>query len=417
MDRVVRTDRTTNRLSYIWIALSLYMGITLLGNWFPAIGKVTLRCLMLSVVAVTFLVVTNIRRDGHKRDKTSATLCFMLLAWMAVMYATSGLQCLWWVNYITQYDFISYSWVWVLLIPQLPMFKSFLRVIEALSWIGIVMVILSFWKFTDNGNMQFLCEGFTLGAGLVIMTQRYHERRLNILCYTVLVLGFLTATIHARRNLMLTSGCYLMVGAVQLMFGSVVKSSGNRFVITMTCIFTLLCCAGFYMQNDRGMFAKITSRFSDNTREYVYLHYAADFGMHPGDLVTGRSMMGTYECPGVEGESGNDGQRGVVECGYLNNILKGGFIYLLLYVTIMVIAARKGFKAANILGKAGAWMLVFQLIDMVYFGIHSFNLKSYMLWMVVALCLNNELMQKSDDEIRHLVYKPKPELPKWKQKQ
>lgn len=416
MDRVVRTDKTTIRLTYIWIALSLYTGIGLLGNWFPVVGKITLRCLMLSVIAILVILATNIKWSGHQRDKVPYTLCVMLLLWMAIMYFTSGLQCLWWVNYITQYDFISYTWVWLLLIPQLPLFKSFLRVIEGLSWIGIALVILSFWKYTDNSYMQFLCEGFTLGAGLVVMTQRYHEKRINLLCYTVLILGFLTATIHARRNLMLTSGCYMMVGAAQLMFGSVIKSTGNRIIVTMTCIFTLLCCTGFYMVNDRGMFAKITGRFGDNTREYVFLHYFADFGMHPEDLITGRSMLGTYECPGVEGESGNDGQRGVVESGYLNTILKGGFIYLALYISIMAIAAKKGFKSANILGKAGAWMLVFQLIDMAYFGIHSFNLKSYMLWMVVAICLNNELMQKSDDEIRHLVYQPKPELPKWKRK-
>lgn len=414
MDRVIRTDKETIRLTYIWIALSVYSGIGLLGSWFPALGKITLPCLILSVLTTVLTIVASIRWKGHDRDKNSSTMVVMLTLWMAEMYLTSGPQALWWVNYIKQYDFISYTWIWVLFIPQLSLLKSFFRSIEAISYVALLMVALSLSKYTHNAYMQFLCEGFTLGAGLVVLTQRYHERRVTILCYIVLLLGFLSATIHARRNLMLTSGCYMMVAGCQLIFGTLIKSAQTRFMVLMTVLFALICSTGIYMANNRGIFGKITSRFGDNTREYVYLHFAADFSDHPMDLVTGRSMMGTYECGGVEGEDGNGGQRGIVECGYLNNLLKGGFIYLLLYIATMFTAMRRGFKSHNALGKASGWILLFQLTDMVYFGIHSFNLKSYMLWMLVAVCLNRTLMQKTDDELRHMMYAPKPELPKWK---
>lgn len=416
MDRVVRTDRPTISLTYLWVSLTLYTGIGLLDLWFPAVGKATLPCRLISIVVFIVILFYHVRLNGHERDRRPQWFLVLMLIWTAVMFFTSWPQTLWWVNYITQYDYISWLWIWVLLVPQLPLLKAFIRTQEAICYIGIALSALSFVKYTDNASMQFLCEGFTLGAGLMVMTQRYHERRINVLCYIVLILGFLTATIHARRNLMLTSGCYLMVAAFQLMFTSVIKSSSTRIVIIMTCIFTLLCCSGIYFANDHGMFAKITSRFGANTREYVFLHFGADFGTHPGDLLTGRSMMGTYECPGVEGETGNEGQRGVVECGYLNGILKGGLIYIFLYVALMLSAIFRGFHARNTLGKAGAWMLIFQLIDMVYFGIHSFNLKSFMLWMMVAVLLNNKLMTMTDAEMRHIIYQPKPELPKWKRR-
>lgn len=416
MDRVIRTDRATLRLTWLWVALSLYMGSALLGFWFAPLGKLTMPCLVLSVLTSVIIVASSIRFKGHNRSRQTEIFVILFVLWMGVMYCMSGLPMFWWVFYVTQYDFMSWSWVWVLFLPQLAMLRSYYRTIEVISWVGLVFSLISLFKFTNNGYMQFLCEGFTLGAGLVVLTQRYHERRLNVLCYVVLVLGFLTATIHARRNLMLTSGCYMAAAACQLMFGTLIKSSTTRLMLIMTCIFTLLCCTGFYMVNDRGMFGKITNRFSDNTREYVYLHYAADFGTHQADLITGRSMMGTYECGGVEGEEGNGGQRSVVESGYLNNILKGGFIFLALYLTLMIRAVRRGLKCHNALGKACAWILIFQLIDMFYFGIHSFNLKAYMLWMLVAVALNRDLMSKTDAEIQHMLYQPKPELPKWKRR-
>lgn len=415
MDRLIRNDKVTRRLTYLWMALSAYSAACLLGTWVPALDRLKLPVLMLSVMVTLGLLFTNLSLKGHERSRTANVVIALLLLWMAVMYFGSGEQVTWWVNYITQYDYASWTWCWVLLLPVVPLLRSYLRCIEVISYAGLLFSVVSLVRYTDNAFMQFLCEGFTLGAGLVVMTQRYHTKKLNAVCYAVLVVGLLTATIHARRNLMLTSACYLMVGGAQLMFGSTIKSKASRMMVVLTGVFVLLCGAGFYLANSRGMFKRITERAGDNTREYVYLHFAADLGTHPQDLVWGRSMKGTYECGGVEGEESNEGQRDVVECGYLNNMLKGGVIYLSLYMTLMLMAVTRGFKGRNTLAKACAWMLLFQLGDMVYFGIHSFNLKAYLVWMAVAIGLNQRLTQLTDDEMRDLIYEPKLELPKWRE--
>ena len=82
--------------------------------------------------------------------------------------------------------------------------------------------------------------------------------------------------------------------------------------------------------------------------------------MKTPDWIAGRGITGQYFCPDIEEEQFND-YRSVIETGYLNIILKGGFVSLILLLLITIPAIIKGiFYSNNILSKAaGIWIFQF----------------------------------------------------------
>ena len=96
--------------------------------------------------------------------------------------------------------------------------------------------------------------------------------------------------------------------------------------------------------------------------------------------------------------------------------MKGGVILLLLYLTLFIMAICKGFRASNQLCKGAACILCVQLMDMIAFGLHAFNTKTFMLWMLLSVCLNRSFLNMTDEQVQNMFYKKKYNLLSWEKK-
>jgi hypothetical protein len=147
-----------------------------------------------------------------------------------------------------------------------------------------------------------------------------------------------------------------------------------------------------YRITQKGMFSFILERAEEDTRTGVELYFYND--MHPIDWAIGRGINGKYYCPDIEESSD---YRILIETGYLQIILKGGIIFLSLYLLMAVPALILGiFYSKNLLSKAaGIWILV-ALLSLYPATVNTFNLNYLLVWISMGICYSSHIRRMTD---------------------
>ncbi len=119
------------------------------------------------------------------------------------------------------------------------------------------------------------------------------------------------------------------------------------------------------------------------------------------DYVLGRGCMGMYR---VEAGSFDMGfwsaGRQYIECGYLQIILNGGLIMLILILALAVPAIYLGlFQSRNWFTRGCAFIVLVRLLEMVPFGLPCADVRYVLFWMAVGACLTWRLRALSEADI------------------
>lgn len=414
MDRLIRRDRYTDRLMLLWVGLGMFMFGYAQPDIFlhSGISNALALCTKAGTLMIFVSLFTSIKPAWNDRTHWGKLLIAWIALWhifMVVEY--EPLDVLGLPNYFDPYCYTLYLFPLVLFVPPIPLVRSFYFINRYLVPVGMVMLCLPLIYFTGFGAIQFIFEGFIMGAALILMTSKYHTTRQQWIAAAALILGFLVATITARRNLMMTTMLYMLGGGYMILFRGKKIARSTQIFVLMSGVTAALLAAMVFLLNSNGVFAKIAGRAGDNTRDYVFLLFFWDMLQTPLDMILGRGIRGAYECRGVDG-NGNE-MRSAVENGYLQLMLKGGIIYIVAYVTLFITAIRQAWHSTNQLCRASIIVLCIQLFDMLPFGLHAVNLKTFMIWMCASICLCSSLWSKSDDEILDLLTTKKTRLPHW----
>lgn len=394
----------------VWTGLIIYSIIYIIETYLSHFPMARLFYGLIGLTIVVFLF-TKISFDFSNRSRIVWITYLLMCIWLALMYVRSDFSFYYSPGL---YDVLAYSGVLLLLLKPKPMFCSMINYGYKLNYLYLVIFFIPV-VLSDNGVTQMISETFPIIAAYIFLTNKYQSNKNILLAIIVLVLALLVATLEARRNLMLTYALYIAGGGIMLFLNGKVKSFETKLIISL---FSLLLVVGgivFYTNQSSGMFSSISNRATENTRDEVFLAYAVDM-MHTKDLLIGRGMSGEYYNPGVDrdydtGESRD--YRPHIECGYLEWILKGGCIYLFMYVFLFLMAIWRGIKSKNALCKASAFIVFVQLVDMVPFGLHAFNMKTFMVWLAVSVCLDKTICKMTDDEIRTNFFTTKHKLLPW----
>jgi hypothetical protein len=108
--------------------------------------------------------------------------------------------------------------------------------------------------------------------------------------------------------------------------------------------------------------------------------------------------LGEYYCPGVDPLKDT---RFLIESGYLQTILKGGIISLVLFLMIAFPAIYLGIlKSKNILSKASGTIVLLWLIDMFPWGMPAINIRYILVWTCIGICYSKAVRSLTDAEIK-----------------
>ena len=129
----------------------------------------------------------------------------------------------------------------------------------------------------------------------------------------------------------------------------------------------------------------------------------------PEDKDALNSLTGIYYYigKGIDGEYYSHAHamnRGIVETGFSHMMLKGGFVFVFLYIIIMIRAIFLGFfYSKNKFSKGLAFYVLVQLVSMYPLPVPVMNLQCFILWYSIALLDNKGIRYTNDDHLLKII--------------
>jgi hypothetical protein len=234
-----------------------------------------------------------------------------------------------------------------------------------------------------------------------------------ILIATILLL--LVLILISERAVFLS----LLSGILSYCLISFVKSKRVLIIIASAVIFISIAILSFGLYYKISVFEVLPQLFSDksddlamDSRTFLYLELSDDLDRN-NSWVFGKGILGSYysltmEMAAVNGYNVDSKNRIGIETGFLQYILKGGLLYLILYMIIMIIAIFRALKFANNdFLKIVAFMLVGRFFISTISEYPAFDLKNIIFWILMGLCLSDKYLKLSNSDIYALIYKKK----------
>jgi len=297
----------------------------------------------------------------------------------------------------------------VLLFPKdLLYYRKLFNVIVILGLVFLFYDIIFRGNLLDlnytNNNTKFTFEYFakilSIPAGFLMLTFTYHPTRRKLFALFIIAVSVGFALFRARRALLFMTVVPLVFSYLLFLY-----EGKRKFLIIIFSIFigAFLLSYGVkvYNENRSGMFALITERIYENTRSAVETNFYQD--MTTRDWIIGKGINGEYYSPGID--IGNTtGYRGMIETDYLNIILKGGIVSLVLLFLIAIPAIVKGlFYSKNLLAKAAAFWILIWLMELYPANVNSFSLNHLLVWISIGICYSKEIRNHPESYISEVL--------------
>jgi len=280
----------------------------------------------------------------------------------------------------------------VLLFPRNPLYyKKTIKVIVILGVLFLLYDMLFIKNLLDldyeNESKKFTYEHFvkilSVTAGLILLTFHYQKKPIKYFAIIVLIVSVFFAIIRARRALL-----FMTISPFLFSYILYVYSQKKNFLIMLfPFLFSLLILSfgikSFY-ENAPGFFSLISDRATEDTRTGVEIAFYQD--MKAQDWIIGKGINGKYYCPDIDLGSVTN-YRDMIETDYLNIILKGGLISLVLLLLIAIPAIVKGlFYSNNLLSKGAAIWILLWVFELYPVTVNTFSLQYLTVWISIGIC-------------------------------
>lgn len=403
-------SRISGALNVFWLGFLLYTSAyslfrvppyNVFWNNFQFIG------LVLIVLSSLFLIRLRIENSYLR------FIYVIYLAWLCFTIAR-GFQF--------NYEFISLSLIeaWFGIMPYLVPLVLFLpRNILYLRKAFSVIIVLGFIYLVycflfrndllasaedDTIKSQFIMEYFTrnlsIPTGFLLITYPYQTKTRRLIAFLIIAVTVILAMIRARRAIIFMELSYLLSFYIIYLY---IKKVRFQVLFFSLVLIGVMSFAGVKLYNkfSGNAFEFITERIDQDTRTGVEECLYDD--MTTKEWIIGKGMSGQYYCPGIDHGLFTD-YRGMIETDYLNIILKGGIISLILLLLITIPAMIKGiFYSKNLLSKAaGLWILLW-LADLYPTVVTTFSMQYILVWISVGICYSDEIRNMPEEKIKELL--------------
>ena len=263
--------------------------------------------------------------------------------------------------------------------------------------IGSIIGTFSF-SYINSFNSALL-EFFAFLPIVMLVSFIQNKKSKRIIFFSLIIYALISIMISQRIN-----AIYLLLLIVFSFFQFISKSNSKRF-IKIFSILIISLISTFIISNIDFIYNKLTQNeeILVNNRSFLFEELTLD--MNAQELLTGRGSLGTYYSPYFYYASkylqeGDNENRVVCEVGYLQIILKGGVIMLLLYILILLPAAILGiFRSNNIVTKMCGYYILIYIIcwSVSYYPV--FSAEYILLWMSVGTILPKKNRNRKNTEL------------------
>lgn len=392
------------------INISLHLGLN------PK-GIDIIRIIMgISILISVFLLMLYIFRFNHKLDTNLyfKIMIYTLFSWsiytiarsissdttqMISLFGHFLLGWAWITPFAIYFGFNIFNWI------QINNFLIKLLIVGIL--LTIIIVPLSGEKYTF-GIFEWL--QFT---PILLITYFYQSRfNKNILIFSILAFVVTSFMNSERINI-----AFLSLAFIFITFEFLRNKKINLLKRTFFILFSIsiLSLSSFYISD---LINKSTNSLNSNkelksdTRTFLFVELFKD--LKEDEVITGRGALGKYYSPFFKhrftyAKTGGDSyDRSVNEVGYLQMILKGGVIMVIVYLLILIPASFLGiFSSKNIIARmCGYYVFIYIIIWSVSFY-PVYSAEFILFWMAVGTCISSKARNTTNEELYQIIKKEK----------
>jgi len=239
-------------------------------------------------------------------------------------------------------------------------------------------------------------------CGFLLLNASYLKNRKTNIAFIIISISLLSLTYLARR-----SGAVTLAGFIfASYFLNLINKSQAKIFKYFPIIIIIACFVLFsstFEHSKDVLLNRMTNRISEDTRTGVFERF---FYYLKDDMTFGNGMNGTYYCPMIDSELdgatfGAVEYRNIIENGYLQLLLTGGIVHIVLFLLILMPAAFLGlFMSSNQFAKACGMLIFLRLIYMFLFGLPVINLAYILVWISVGVCYKRSIRRMTNDEVK-----------------
>ena len=214
--------------------------------------------------------------------------------------------------------------------------------------------------------------------------------------FTIVYVGSILIQAYlARRGGLAMSVLFLVMAWGMYTFNDRRTSKIKMFFVT---ILVLSLCYVLFSNMADSFFATLMERGNEDSRSGVEENFYADMKTE-ADWIFGRGWFGQYYDPIFKYS------RSSIETGYLALILRGGYLYLIPYVAILLLSFFNGyFKSNNLFCKSFGILCLMQVINLYPWGWPQFNFFHYFVWLGAWICNNKSYRIINDIKIQEKIF-------------
>jgi len=286
---------------------------------------------------------------------------------------------------------------------------SVLKSLKRISIISILLYVCFIFYFKDfligRYNLTYLentisldeiVKDFCYSSGFLLLLSPCLKKRYSLSIIFIYIVSIFIAMLLARRNVIVTSLLFL-IGTIISYISFYKYNFKYKFLIVGLLLFVFVNLfpeikALLNGESDIAIFATLNDRVMADSRSDVIEEFKKSMSFL--NWIFGKGFAASYFSSAL-------GMRNLIETGYLNIIFRVGIVSLLLYVLILTKAVR--IKTDNIVILASKMYIVISIIECLYAGVPTFNLRWIMIWICVSFCFNPNIRSLSNQQIKQLL--------------
>ena len=380
------------------------------------------------MIAGMVLLVLGVLSDWRKQVaqlSASHRFIFRLLIIWGIVTILRGMLDFQWRTIRDMCGIRLYGWPW--LIPLLMLLSMDLvvlrQLIREMMYQGCLGVLLFIYYASLTGILWGHYH-LTWGCSAALLFWLYLPKwgRWFVLA-GAFVEVFVVAVIFSSRNEALGHGMLLIAASFIVMWRRHPDLVISRLGLLVICV----CALGtvYYattsdqlpgvgdtintkvqiLKNELTRETLFASRISESSN--LYTEFFDDMSVK--DLLIGRGAISTYQISVLREEIGtyqaSVKQRSNIECAYLQIVMKGGAVMLILMLGLAIQAVWLGlFRSRNWLVRGFAFVILAWLVEMVPFALPIAHPRYLLFWMAIGACLNPQLRMLTDRELENALF-------------
>jgi hypothetical protein len=238
---------------------------------------------------------------------------------------------------------------------------------------------------------------FDIGSSFLLMTSHLSKKKYvsHIILFYFIIWVFLWSAFGRRGMLVELILFFILMTFIRLKSAIVTLAERIKMYLAGLLLIFLFIVMGHMVTSTYAFQRGFSKAGFEESRGLVFEDFFTDFQSNT-DWIFGRGLGGKV----MRSINADEGTSSVIENGFLTVLLKGGLVYLVPFLIVLLRASYLGFfKSNNDLVKGLAVLILVHVLIMFYFNLPEYSARYILVWICASACFTPRLRNYSNKEV------------------